>query len=52
MRVIDMHTHIFPEKVAEKATLATAAYFDLPEDPNHYGTSTLVRMVTTLVVVG
>ena len=38
MRVIDMHTHIFPEKVAEKATLATAAYFDLPEDPNHYGT--------------
>ena len=24
--------------MAEKATLATAAYFDLPEDPNHYGT--------------
>ena len=38
MRVIDMHTHIFPEKVAEKATLATAEYFDLPEPPNHYGT--------------
>ena len=38
MRVIDMHTHIFPEKVAEKATLATADYFDLPEPPNHYGT--------------
>ena len=38
MRVIDMHTHIFPEKVAEKATVATAEYFDLPEPPNHYGT--------------
>lgn len=37
MRVIDMHTHIFPEKVAAKATLATAAYFDLPEPPNHMG---------------
>lgn len=38
MRVIDMHTHIFPDKVAKKATLATANYFDLPEPPNHFGT--------------
>lgn len=37
MKVIDMHTHIFPEKIAAKATLATAEYFDLPEPPNHYG---------------
>lgn len=37
MKVIDMHTHIFPEKIAAKATIATAEYFDLPEPPNHYG---------------
>lgn len=37
MKVIDMHTHIFPEKIAAKATVATANYFDLPEPPNHYG---------------
>ena len=37
MRVIDAHTHIFPDKIAEKATVATADYFDLPEPPNHYG---------------
>ena len=37
MRVIDMHTHIFPDRVAEKATEATAVYFDLPEPPNHHG---------------
>ena len=37
MRVIDMHTHIFPDKIAAKATVATADYFDLPEPPNHYG---------------
>jgi len=32
-----MHTHIFPDKVAAKATQATADYFDLPEPPNHQG---------------
>ena len=37
MRVIDIHTHIFPDKIAEKATLATANYFNLPEPPNHHG---------------
>ncbi len=37
MRVIDMHTHIFPDRVAEKATVATADYFNLPEPPNHHG---------------
>lgn len=37
MKVIDMHTHIFPDRVAEKATIATAEYFDLPEPPNHHG---------------
>ena len=39
MKVIDMHTHIFPEKIAAKATVATAEYFDLPEPPNHYGST-------------
>ena len=38
MRVIDAHTHIFPDPLARKATVATADYFDLPEPPNHYGT--------------
>ena len=38
MRVIDMHTHIFPDKVARKATLNVVDYFGLPEPPNHYGT--------------
>ena len=37
MKVIDMHTHIYPEKVARKASIATADYFDLPEPPHHYG---------------
>ena len=37
MRVIDMHTHIYPDKVARKASIATADYFDLPEPPHHYG---------------
>lgn len=37
MRVIDAHAHIFPDKIAEKATLATADYFSLPEPPIHYG---------------
>ena len=37
MRVIDMHAHIFPDKVAVKATVATAEYFNLPEPPNHCG---------------
>ena len=37
MRVIDMHTHIFPEKIAAKATVATADFFNLPEPPHHYG---------------
>lgn len=37
MKFIDTHTHIFPEKVAAKATIATAEYFALPEPPNHSG---------------
>ena len=37
MRVIDAHTHIFPDKIADKATIATAEYFDMPEPPNHHG---------------
>lgn len=37
MKVIDAHTHIFPDRVADKATIATAAYFSLPEPPNHHG---------------
>lgn len=38
MRVIDMHTHIFPDKVARKATMNVVGYFGLPEPPNHFGT--------------
>ena len=30
MKVIDMHTHIFPEKIAAKSTIATAESFALP----------------------
>ena len=37
MRVIDAHAHIFPDKIADKATTATAEYFNLPEPPNHHG---------------
>lgn len=37
MRIIDTHTHIFPDSIAAKATLATAKYFPMPEPPNHYG---------------
>ena len=33
-----MHTHIFPDKVARKATLNVVDYFGLPEPPNHFGT--------------
>lgn len=39
MRVIDTHAYIFPEKVAVKATAATAEYFELPEPPHHDGTA-------------
>ena len=50
MRVIDMHTHIFPDKVARKATVATAEYFNLPEPPNHYGT--VDELAATLNEIG
>ena len=50
MRVIDMHTHIFPDKIAAKATVATADYFDLPEPPNHYGS--VGELVETLEGAG
>ena len=50
MKVIDMHTHIFPDKVARKATLATADYFNLPEPPNHYGS--VAELVSTLDAAG
>jgi hypothetical protein len=29
-RIIDMHAHVFPEKIAEKATLAISAYYGVP----------------------
>ena len=50
MKVIDMHTHIFPDKIAAKATVATAEYFDLPEPPNHYGS--VGELVETLEEAG
>ena len=50
MKVIDMHTHIFPDKAARKATLATADYFNLPEPPNHYGS--VAELVSTLDAAG
>ena len=39
MRVIDMHTHIFPRQVARKATAAVADYFGRPEPPRYDGTA-------------
>lgn len=39
MRVIDMHTHIFPDKIARKATMNVVDYFGQPEPPNHFGTA-------------
>ena len=33
MPIIDMHTHIFPEKIALRATLNTAVYFQLSQPP-------------------
>ena len=39
MRVIDVHTHIFPERIAAKATMAIAEQFPLPEPPSHYGSA-------------
>jgi len=39
MKIIDVHTHIFPDNIAAKATRATAEYFPMPEPPNHSGTA-------------
>ncbi|MBQ7152314.1 MAG: amidohydrolase [Clostridia bacterium] len=30
MRIIDTHCHIYPDKIAEKASLATGRFYDLP----------------------
>ena len=30
MRIIDAHTHIFPEKIADKASEAIGEFYDLP----------------------
>lgn len=30
MRILDMHTHIYPEKIAEKATAAIGKFYDAP----------------------
>ena len=38
MKVIDMHTHIYPDKVAAKASAAITAYYDLAAPPCHHGT--------------
>ncbi|MDF2686321.1 MAG: hypothetical protein K0S55_1502, partial [Clostridia bacterium] len=29
-KIIDVHTHIFPEKIAEKATASVGTFYDLP----------------------
>ena len=39
MKVIDVHTHIFPERIAARATMAIAEQFALPEPPHHYGSA-------------
>ena len=31
-KIIDVHTHIFPDKIAEKATKAVGDFYDLPMD--------------------
>ena len=37
MRVIDVHAHIFPDKIADRATAATADYFNLTEPLYYHG---------------
>ena len=37
MKVIDMHAHIYPDKVAAKASVAITDYFALSAPPCHYG---------------
>ena len=31
MNIIDMHVHIFPDKIAAKATAAVSKFYDLPQ---------------------
>ena len=38
MRVVDVHTHIFPAELAAKAANATAKYFAIPDPLEHKGT--------------
>lgn len=37
MKITDAHTHIFPQKIAEKATRATGEFYDI--EMNHEGTA-------------
>lgn len=32
MKIIDFHTHIYPDKIAERATVAIGEFYDLPMD--------------------
>ncbi|HBB42737.1 MAG TPA: amidohydrolase [Treponema sp.] len=41
MRIIDFHTHIYPEKIAQKAADAICSYYNLKEGMT--GTSSLLR---------
>jgi predicted TIM-barrel fold metal-dependent hydrolase len=41
MKIIDAHTHIYPEKIAEKATKSVGDFYDLPM-ANSVGTSELL----------
>lgn len=50
MPIVDVHAHIFPDKIAEKATRSTAEYFPMKEPPSHNGT--VQQLVDTLWEAG
>ena len=39
MQIIDVHTHIFPQKIEEVAVHVIGAFYDMPEGMEHHGSS-------------
>ena len=39
MRIIDVHTHIFPQKIEAVAVHAIGAFYDMPEGMEHHGST-------------
>jgi len=40
MKVIDVHTHIFPAKIEAVAVHAIGEFYDMPDDMGHHGSTT------------